>query len=362
MPKVSTTKARKVNMSALPPLYKCTNCGKVVQDPKGHFFIVRTFELYDGNEHYSNICVGCLNVFYDNMKIKYQDVKFALILTCCAIGAYYSDELYESIKDDGEVRFGNYIKKLNIAQYRNKNFFNFLLALFNSGMKSKEDIRNEFDSSWPAAEQRTKNEVIGIVGYDPFENYTNPDRRFLFSELVKYLEEDIAEDTFKLSQVIQIVNNNNQIRQYDLVISRLNPINESEAIKTLNQIKSGLVTANDKIAKENEISVKNRSNKEVGRSTLGYLQRDLREKNIREAESNYYDQLRSTGTQWAVEMSHKAILSNALFDENDKQEIFEIQRAKLIDLQAKLDDEMEKNRLLTIQINELQAEAVNANR
>lgn len=39
-----------------------------------------------------------------------------------------------------------------------------------------------------------------------------------------------------------------------------------------------------------------------------------------------------------------------MFDENDKKEIFEIQRNKIIELTRQLDDQMEENRLLKIQL------------
>ena len=119
-------------------------------------------------------------------------------------------------------------------------------------------------------------------------------------------------------------------------------------------MKAALVGSNDKIAKENEISVKNRSNKDVGRSTLTYLMRDLREKDFKQAEANYYDQLRSEGTQWAATMSMKAIKANTFFDENDKEEIFQIQREKIEVLQAQVDDLMEEKRQLLIQIENMQ--------
>lgn len=145
------------------------------------------------------------------------------------------------------------------------------------------------------------------------------------------------------------MNNNNQIRQIDLQIARLNPMNSAEAIKSLNDIKVKLVSNNDKIAKENEISVKNRSNKDAGRNTLTFLMKDMREKDIAGAEANFYDQLRSPGTQWAADMSVKAIKENAFFDENDMQEIFDTQRELIDKFQKESDDAKEKYRLSLIE-------------
>lgn len=310
----------------------------------------KTSPLFTANELYTHICADCVNDLMFEMQTRYKDTKIALMIVCHYLDIYFSEELYESVKDNANFSFGNYTKLLNGTQYKAKNFTSSLMEILNKGLKGSQLIQEERELKWSATELQNKTDAINVIGYDPFEGYSEIDRKFLFNELIKYFDDDIADDTYKLSQVLQIVNNNNQIRQYDLIISSLNPLIESAKIKDLNGLKSNLVSSNDKIAKENEISVKNRSNKEVGKSTLGFLQKKLRTLNIKKAEADYYDQLRSEGTQWAIDMSHKSVLANALFDENDKQEIFTKQREKLIKIQQLLDDETEKSRQLQVEL------------
>lgn len=310
----------------------------------------KTSPLFTANELYTHICADCINDLMFEMQTRYKDTKIALMIICQYLDVYFSEELYESIKDNANFSFGNYTKLLNGTQYKAKNFTSSLMEILNKGLKGSQLIQEERELKWSATELQNKTDAINVIGYDPFEGYSEIDRKFLFNELIKYFDDDITDDNFKLSQIIQIVNNNNQIRQYDLIISSLNPLVESAKIKDLNGLKSNLVSSNDKIAKENEISVKNRSNKEVGKSTLGFLQKKLRTLNIKKAEADYYDQLRSEGTQWAIDMSHKSVLANALFDENDKQEIFTKQREKLIKIQQLLDDETEKSRQLQVEL------------
>ena len=130
-------------------------------------------------------------------------------------------------------------------------------------------------------------------------------------------------------------------------MSILDPLKDADSVKVLNEIKNKLVQSNDKIAKENEISVKNRSNKDAGKSTLTYLMRDLRQKDFDKAEADYYDQLRSPGTRWAVDMSITSIKQNGMFDENDKKEEYEMQLDLIDSLNQQLDEAKEKIRLLT---------------
>ena len=210
---------------------------------------------------------------------------------------------------------------------------------------------------WSEQDLQNKKYAIEVIGYDPFEDYPDENRKFLFNSLSPYLEDDDnVEDAYKLSQILQIIKNNFQIDTCDKKMSQLDPLRDSDRIKTLSDIKNKLVQSNDKIAKENEISVKNRSNKDAGKSTLTYLMRDLREKDFDKAEADYYDQLKSTGTRWAVEISQKAMLDHCIFDENDKKEIYETQLKMIDELNQELDDKKEEIRLLLIKIDELNKE------
>ena len=210
--------------------------------------------------------------------------------------------------------------------------------------------QNEKLIVWSDQDKQNKQYAIEVVGYDPFEEYPEEGRKFLFNQLSPYLEDDSnADDAYKLSQILQIIKNNYQIDTCDKKMSQLDPLKDAESIKTLSDIKNKLVQSNDKIAKENEISVKNRSNKEAGKSTLTYLMRDLREKDFDKAEADYYDQLRGVGSQWATDMSIKAIKENGIFDENDKKEIYEMQLDMIATLNKEVDELKEKIRILTLE-------------
>jgi hypothetical protein len=332
--------------------YKCLRCGAEHQNPIGHFYKIQYSELYLKNDRYVPLCKNCINEIYENLSSKYG-AKTAFVILCYMIDIPFYHSLFDSIvKNNNLFSVGLYLRQINGRQYQ---YQSFQQTILNKELeKSDKQVLDEKEVKWTKSEIQNKDDVIKTVGYDPFEGYPEEDRRFLFNELIKYFDDDIADDTYKLSQVIQIVNNNNQIRNYDILISRLDAIKDANDIKSLNTMKSNLVSSNDKIAKENEISVKNRSNKDVGKSTLTYLMKDLREKDFEKAEANYYNQLNSDGTLWAENMSMKAIKENGFFDENDNKEITEINRQLVLDLQHKVDDLMEEKRLLLIQVQELE--------
>ena len=262
----------------------------------------------------------------------------------------FYNTLFDSVveKNSGFV-IGHYLRTLNGPQYNNKTFNTTIIE--GELNKTVADVEEEKEDKWAAVDRQNRDDTLDIVGYDPFEGYPASDRRYLFSELVKYFgEDDLADDQYKLSQIIQIVINNNQVRSCDVRISQLDPVKDIAQIKDLADLKSKIVTASNNIAKENEISVKNRSNKAVGKSTLTYLMRDMREKDIKEVETNFYEMLRSDGAQWAANQSLLAIRQNAMFDDNDVLDIVDSQREMIVSQRTQIDDLLEKNRLLKLEM------------
>lgn len=335
-------------------IYRCMCCGMETDRPIGKFYKSPS-KMFTSNDYYCPICVSCLKQKFEEYRARY-DEKTAMRIICHYLDAPFYYALYDStIQRSDNFSIGAYMRQMNNKQYVNKTFINTLLDRKELLVDETqfEDIKEE---KWKPAETRNKNNVIEIIGYDPFDGYNENQRRFLFNNIIGYLEEDgIEDDQFKISQIIQLVNNNYQILQLDMAISKLDPQINATDIKVMNELKKRLVDSNDKIAKENGISVKNRLNQQAGRSTLTYLMKYLRELDIPEAEANYYDQLKSPGTQWAANMSLKAIRENGFFDENDFKDIIENQYKMIQELQGKLDDVEEENRLLLIKNDELKA-------
>ena len=317
---------------------------------------------------------GTINDIELNKILKKIDRPYYKDLIESAISGFKNEHSY--VEDDKVQYYGKeilqrYFRLIAMRQDINKSYEdserdNFIHPTSNTPKSTKERIakkyddikenKNEYQSiqnsdgnvKWSEQDLQNKKYAIEVIGYDPFEDYPEESRKFLFNQLSPYLEDDNnVDDTYKLSQILQIIKNNNQIDICDKKMSILDPLKDADSVKVLNEIKNKLVQSNDKIAKENEISVKNRSNKDAGKSTLTYLMRDLRQKDFDKAEADYYDQLRSPGTRWAVDMSITSIKQNGMFDENDKKEVYEMQLDLIDSLNQQLDEAKEKIRLLT---------------
>ena len=335
--------------------YRCLRCGMSWRNPVGHFYKSQWSKSFEKNDKYVHLCTNCVKELFEYYEKKYN-TNTACILLCYKLDIPYYYSLFDSIaKNNNTFSMGLYLRQINGRQYQYQDFSQSILT--GEVGKNKNDLDKEKEVKWSKQDIQNRDFAIDVVGYDPFLDYPEEDRRFLFNQLSPYLEdEDVSDDTYKLSQILQIVDNNKQIHQCDIKIANLDPVTDSNDIKNLNSIKRDLVNSNDKIAKENEISVKNRSNKDIGKSTLTYLMRDLRNKDFDKAEADYYDQLRGEGTQWAISISQKAMLDHCLFDENDKREIYENQLTLIDDLYKQLDDKKEEVRKLLIEKDKLTEE------
>ena len=344
--KVSEVQNKKVDECEV-KRYRCTRCGVEVSVPSNKFWKINS-NTHRANNGYFHLCKNCINELYEDYLLQYGDKEKALIVICHLMDIKFNRNAFYELNDIDEFTISNYLRKLSIAK-RATNTSTFTQSLMAGDFfKSVEESRIETEDTWSIGDKRIKNEVVALIGYDPFIGNTANDRKALFGELIKWLDDDeVLNDPYKLTQ---IVNNNHQIKQCDIAISSLNLLDDTETLKILNTMKRDLVANNDKIAKENGISAKNKMNKRVGRGTLTGLMREARDKNFSEIETNFYNQRRSQSAMWAAEVSMKALKGNMFLDENDVNEIFEEQ--KRLNEQNSLENMAlaERNRLAYIEL------------
>lgn len=332
-------------------VYRCVKCGREETAPEKKFYKLSHSPDHKGNDNYSHICISCAQAEFDRLTSRYGH-KLAIMIMCAKFNVPFYRELYESLlKTEDKFRFGHYLRMTNVKQYAGKTFALTLTEgeLEVTKKEAEEEAEELAETNWTLDERRAKNEVINMMGYDPFDGYKPKVRKKLFTELLGYLDDDeILSDNYKLAQIIQVINNNMQINQYDVALSKLDPAVDAEDIASLNKIKKDLVASNDKIAKENGISVKGRGDQRAGKGTLTGLMRDMREKNLDEISENYFSQLQSPNTQWAVDLSMRSMLENIQLDENDVNSIVEYQRELIRNIQNENDVLKEDKRLLKI--------------
>jgi hypothetical protein len=335
----------------------CLKCNKSKE--LSSKFYTTTSDLYVDGKY--PVCKECMTDKLppsDPESLLYLEASINLL---AELNKPYIHEVWlSSIEETSKIKkdlFGTYIKNLNLnSKYK---FLTYKDSEKTSSDKPNltekeekiENIVEEFE--FTKEDIQAQKDCIRLLGYDPFAGYTKYDQKFLYAELIPYLDEDALEDQYKISVIIQLLNNNSQIRKIDLMINKLSSDDKSlltntAEIKNLASIKNAIATSNDKLSKENAIAIKHRGDKKAGRSTLGYLMKDLRELNFEDAEEDYYDMKKAYGMQLTADISHKSILSQLNFDEKDIEDMFKEQRDIITDLQQQKEELEEKLRQANI--------------
>lgn len=295
---------------------------------------------------------------FEEYKVKYEDQKLACMIMCAKLDFPFYESLYETTNTrNDKFAFGTYVRQLNNNQYKGRTFAHTLAE--GEFDKTTREKTESAEDKWTLEEKRAKNEVLKLVGSDLFAGYSSKDRRYLFTEFLQYLNDDeLLSDQYKVSQLIQLLNNNNQINELDRAISRLDPLKNIDDLKLLNDVKKHLVASNEKIAKENGFSVRSRGEQKTGKNSLTGLMRDMREKDLPEIEVNFYNQLSSPSSRWAADISMQSMLDNIQLDENDINDIIETQRKLIYDIQLENDEIKEERRLWKIHELELEEKII----
>lgn len=343
----------------------CVCCSKI--KPVTQFFSIKSDFV---NSNSFNICKDCINTIKkdgnmdDILKLfrfidkpMYEERWNKNLSKCegkdflAIVGKYFASTamLGDRRYDDGDLVTTN--KK-------------FLLGTTEVSIENEIINDNDDDTCLEKEQLKAKNDVIKILDYDPFDGYNITDQKFLYPELVRYLDEDTAEDAFKVSVVIQIITNSLQIRWCDIAINKLGSntdsfIKNSSVIKELGATKSQLNQNNDKLSKENQIATKHRGDSSSKNSTLGSMMKSLREMNFDKAEMDYYTIQKSYGMKQSMDISNQSILDIIKFDENKQNEVFKGMREMIVKFQEDELDFNEKIRLLIVENNKLKRELIN---
>lgn len=360
---IATTKAKSPNSKRCDtnaPAYKCTRCGKTQDDPKGHFFMSKTSPLYTSNELYTTICFDCANELYEENKYKYKDEKTALIIMCHYLDLYFSDELYEKVRDNANFSLGNYAKLLNGTQYKAKNFTTFLVNTLKDGIKTVDVMRENEEAKWSSSDLKNKNYVLQSVGYDCFtdEGYTDGNRKFLFNTMADYLTDDVLEDPHKMQRVISLVKTTLQLDSIDKLINNelRKKIPDNALIKSLTDIKDKLERTINSSASENGLSAKGSGKGSRGSTTLTNIMKEMGENDFDEIKVNLVDIKLSNSYKEIAADNAKALFDELNYTSDEYARMLAQQSQEMIVFQEKVMTLEENNRLQKIEIKFLKEE------
>lgn len=347
----------------------CLKCGKTKD-------IKRAFYLSNSSSHSDNrhpICKSCL---FKELKIKKDedllgnDFLERLQNVLLEMNRPYIHRVWESVVDRtekvGNAMFGVYLKDLQLnhkgVDWRDSEFSDQEVTVKDpkESLEKAEKIESVQPEEKEEIELNTKNEqeVLRLLGYDPFEYEAESDRYNLFNKLIDYLDETTMNDGFRLSSCIEIVRTLNQIDKINGAITRTLSDSNNFSKKAGNI--TSLVSAKDKmlkstlnLAQENRISLKHTTSKSTGAGTLSGMIKQLQENGITEAETNLFDIETTGGIKQVADLSNESILKQLQFDENDYTEMIHQQKILINKYKEKADKFEEKNRLLRIELDQM---------
>lgn len=339
--------------------YKCPCCGKKYTNQETGYYQSNSL-LIKNNNNRMFICRKCVIELYAYLVETHEDTKKALYLLCRWLDIYFEASLYSSAEQQARNANTNiaqvYITKVNsLPQYASLTFVHSSTL---DGQKSEFITSSEIKSNsitWSEEDKQNKEDVIRMVGYDPFENENPLDQKSLYNSLVDFLDESTLDDSFKLPIVIEIAKSFNQIDKINQALAIMtndinNVANQVGGVKSLFEAKDKMYRAILAMAKDNGISVNHATNKSKGAGTLSGIMKQLQEKGFMEAEVNVYDIETCEGMKQVAEISNKSISQQLQFDENDYTEMINEQRIIINETNNKLTKLEEENRLLKLKL------------
>lgn len=108
-------------------------------------FFYKTNSILFGTSGHLPVCKECLGEIFLKYFKKYNHSKRAMKRLCMAFDLYYDDSIFDTCSDDDiSVVLGNYIKRLNMVQYKGKTFDTTLEGDFYFQNKKKAINQTEF--------------------------------------------------------------------------------------------------------------------------------------------------------------------------------------------------------------------------
>lgn len=352
---------------------RCTSCGRILTNSSKNFYVSNSkINTYTGR---ISLCKDCLTRLYVGYLEDTEDIKLSIYKMCRLLDYYYTDQLYESSyneaggwnKDCTLVQNGleiwkKYIKTTNsLKNYKDYSFEHGEQVNLNKETETKElviknkqeELITEDELEQKIRDKQNKEDIIRIIGYDPFENETAEDKSKMYAKLINMLNEDAQEDELKISAIISIIKGQNQENKINDMITLLSSDMQSlkdniGTIKSLTDTKEKLNKSLLALAKDNKISDFYSGHKTTGSNTLTGMVKKLKEINLNEAQVNVFDIQTSMGMLQTARLSAQAIVENLNFGDDDLLDMVKFQRGKIDYYEKEYSKLKEENRKLKV--------------
>ena len=334
----------------------CSCCGKPLKlDQYFKVYSPICSDRVDQNgEYHMWVCRECcykLFAWLYNEKAN-KDLELATKYICAYLNIYWDVDIFDIAKQShnksGRMKpfFAEYMIYVN-RSYPNKTFFE--SPFLSEAYERKGEIRiegkkdDEAPYDWDREDVKNRQQVLKMVGYDPFEWETDDNKKILYKDLLNILEPGMENDLVKFQAAIQIVMSFFKVRQMNKKQFEMERDGASIAEqKALSDLKDKELKSITNFSKDNGFAERYATAKAKGENTFTGIVNKMNEAKFENAIMNRYDIETSATIQQAADASFKAIFSQMSLGESEVWKIAQDQLEELRKLR-KSNSELEEN-------------------
>lgn len=334
---------------------------------KNNFYISKDPQIKSGISPICKRCATMLALRADKNNELHEPTKESIQLALYYLNKPFIESLYSSSIQEsenmvsGKVKtnaWNAYIKNVNsLPQYEGKTYKDsdmFKEHIVYEDEKTPDDVIKGRENQETYSDfVKNKNDIIRLIGYDPFEKEAISDQPFLYSQLIGLLDssEEANDDMMRTASAITIVRSFLQQAKIDDAIAKymsdVSSLQKNSAtIKSLGSSKKDITSVIKDLAAESCISLKNNKNAKKGENTWTGKIKKIKDMNLREGEVNGFDVGTCRGMQQVMEMSDASILKQLRLDESEYSDMLAEQREMITQLQSDLNNYKEISRIL----------------
>lgn len=350
------------------PKYLCPYCNK--EKKKSEFYMSSDPLIMTGVTHMCKTCAGKIARNYDERTKTYGDCTKASIQEALErldkpfINSIFESSYFELNNPKALKKRSNiwdaYIKNISMKQYNTMRwrdgdvFETFKAKAEASVIPIEQQIMNNVapkNQEIYEYYQKNRNDVVHLLGYDPFESEAEEDKPLLYSQLIGYLDlSGDNDDMMRTSSAITIVRGFLQQAKIDdrlaKCMSNISSGNSAGEIKSLLDSKQKVSSTISQLAEQSCLSLKHNKQVSKGENTWTGKIKKLKELNLREAEVNGFDIGTCKGMQQVLELSDASILKQLRLDESEWSDMVAEQREMITAITNEKNTYQEINRIL----------------
>ena len=289
---------------------------------------------------------------YDELTRKHKgDYKKAMFEYCYIYNIPFCGEDFDLLLKHGDITLFDKMPQIYVdtvkadPRYEGETFFS-QLKMDNFEKIYAEDI---VLSNLPEESRRDREQIIKIIGYDPFEKHPIEDKPQLYRDLTGMLTDSMRKDIPRAKAAVEVVTGYNNIRKYqervnDLISSGRVDENTQEQIDNQLQMIAKMQDSVNKISEKNGFT-NSKSLGTNGKGMLSDVMQTIDEHMYDPGITNFYDIATSQSIKQISDISVKAMLNQVKLTGQEYVEILAEQNKIVREAQSKMREIREALRL-----------------